>query len=262
MALCRIISNQCLRGDYFRIEFLAPEIAQSAVAGQFVHVRIDERTDRMLRRPFSIHDTDPRRGILTLVYKVVGFGTAQLSAKRPDDVCDILGPQGRGFTPVGAGVTPVAVAGGYGSAAMYLLHRTCAEPGILLIGARTEAELILDDVYRERGFEVRVATDDGSAGYRGRVTELIAPLLAESPTRRFFFYGCGPLPMLKALAKELKRLGQPGELSVDQIMCCGVGACFGCVVKVNDETSPEKWSYARSCVDGPVFPLDKFFLEQ
>ncbi len=262
MAPCRILNNQCLRGDYFRIEFLAPEIARSAVAGQFVHVRIDERTDRMLRRPFSIHDTDPGSGTVTLVYKKVGFGTALLSSKRSGEVCDILGPQGRGFTPVGAEFTPVAVAGGYGSAAMYLLHRTCANPGVLLIGARTEAELILDDVYRDRGFDVRIATDDGSAGHRGRVTELISPLLQEFPEKKFFFYGCGPLPMLKALARELHALGQDGELSVDQIMCCGVGACFGCVVKVNDPTAPEKWSYARSCVDGPVFPLAKFYLEQ
>ena len=250
-----------MRGDYFRIEFLAPEIARSAVAGQFVHVRIDERTDRMLRRPFSIHDTDPDSGSVTLVYKKVGFGTALLSTKRAGEFCDILGPQGRGFTPVGAEFTPVAVAGGYGSAAMYLLHRTCANPGVLLIGARTEAELILDDVYRDRGFDVRIATDDGSAGTKGRVTDLFPALLSDYRGEKLFFYGCGHHPMLTALAKLLRREGLDGELSVDQLMCCGVGACFGCVVKVNDPARPGEWMYARSCADGPVFPLAAVYTE-
>ena len=262
MSQCEVLSNSCLHGDYFCITFAAPEIASAAVAGQFVHVRIDERQDKMLRRPFSIHDTDPVKGTLTLVYKKVGFGTAELSRKKAGDICDILGPIGKGFTPCSDDVIPVAVAGGYGSAAMYLLHRTCAKPGVLLIGARNSNELILENAYGDLGWEVKISTDDGSAGYRGRVTELIPQLLAENPGRKFFFYGCGPLPMLKSLAAVLRENNLDGELSVDQVMCCGVGACFGCVVKVADENSPDKWSYARSCVDGPVFPLEKFYMEQ
>lgn len=261
MSRCEIKSNTHLKGDYYRIIFDAPEIAGKATAGTFVQVRIDERRDHILRRPFSIHNADATTGELTVVYKKVGSGTAELSRKQAGEFCDVMGPLGRGFTPCESDVIPVAVAGGYGSAAMYMLKNSCRQKGILLIGARSSSELILDDVYAKEGFQVMISTDDGSAGVKGRVTELIAPLLKSAPDKKFFFYGCGPLPMLKSLAVELKKLNQPGELSVDQIMCCGVGACFGCVVKVNDPAAPEKWSYARSCVDGPVFPLEKFYLE-
>ena len=255
----RILVNERIKGDYFKLVFQAPEIAADASAGTFTHIRIDERQDRMLRRPFSIHDTDPAAGSVTVVYKVVGRGTAALSALKPGDTVDAMGPLGRGFTLPEAGVIPVAVAGGYGAAAMYMLSRRSR--GVLLMGARSAADVILTERYRDAGYDVRVATNDGSAGVRGFVTELIAPLLEEKPDARFFFYGCGPHPMLMALAKLLKARGLDGELSLDQIMCCGVGACFGCVVKVNDPASPDGWRYARSCKEGPVFPLEDIYIE-
>ena len=255
----QILVNERIRGDYFKLVFHAPEMAKRAVAGSFTHIRLDERQDRMLRRPFSIHDTDPGEGSVTVVYKVVGRGTAALSALKAGDSVDAMGPLGRGFTPPEAGVIPVAVAGGYGAAAMYMLSRKSR--GVLLMGARSAADVILTERYRDAGYDVRVATNDGSVGARGFVTELIAPLLEENPTGRFFFYGCGPHPMLMALAKLLKQRGLEGELSLDQIMCCGVGACFGCVVKVNDCESPDGWRYARSCKEGPVFPLADIYIE-
>ena len=252
-----IISNRQLHGDYFRIDFRAPEIAGHAEPGQFVHVRIDQRADNMLRRPFSIFNAED--GVLSIVYKVVGVGTRRLSQLRPGPVCDIIGPRGRGFSAPPAGVIPVAVCGGYGSAALYMMTRRGR--GVLLLGARNAQEVILANEYAEAGFEVRIATNDGSLGTRGFVTELIEPLLAENPAGRFFFYGCGPGPMLRALAIKLRSLGLDGELSVDEIMCCGVGACFGCVVKVNDREAETGWSYARSCVEGPVFRLDEIYID-
>lgn len=262
MAQAQIRENSILHGDYHKIVFAAPEMAEKARAGQFVHVRIDERLDHVLRRPFSIHDTDPQSGTLTVVYKVVGAGTKNLAAKKAGEFCDLLGPLGSTFTACADDVIPVAVAGGYGSAATFLLTRECRQKVVLLIGARTKKELVLDDAYRACGCDVRVATDDGSCGTKGRVTALIAPLIAENPGKKFFFYGCGPLPMLLALARTLREMKLDGELSMDEIMCCGVGACFGCVVKVNDLSSPQGWHYERSCVEGPVFPLEKIYLEQ
>ncbi|MCQ2377773.1 MAG: dihydroorotate dehydrogenase electron transfer subunit [Victivallaceae bacterium] len=262
MARFQILENVRLRGDYFRVVFSAPEIAAAARAGQFVHVRIDERRDHVLRRPFSIHDADPAAGSITLIYKRVGSGTALLAEKAAGSCCDLLGPLGTAFTPAPEGVVPVAVAGGYGAAATYMLVRSCARKPVLLIGARNRDELILDDVYRAAGCDVRVATDDGGCGVKGRVTELVEPLLAENPGKKFFFYGCGPRPMLAALGRKLRELHRDGELSVDEIMCCGVGACFGCVVKINDPDAEKGWSYARSCVEGPVFPLEKIYLEK
>jgi len=255
----RIIANTRILGDYFRLVFAAPEMAERAAAGHFTHLRIDRRQDRILRRPFSIHDADRATGEITVVYKVVGHGTTVLSQLVPGDTIDALGPQGRPYTPPADDVLPVAVAGGYGAAAMFMLTRV--RPGVLLMGARSAADVILTDRYRDAGYEVRVATNDGSLGEKGFVTDLIPRLLAEHPGEKLFFYGCGPHPMLMALAKLLRDQGLDGELSIDQIMCCGVGACFGCVVKVNAPGSADGWRYARSCSEGPVFPLADVYTE-
>lgn len=257
MSEATIISNTRMHGDYFRIVLDAPEAAAGARPGQFVHMRIDRRGDHILRRPFSIHNAE--NGRITLIYKVVGAGTANLSHLLPGGVCDVLGPCGRGFSAPAPDVLPVAICGGYGAAATYMLTRFGG--GVLLLGARSKADLLLTGEYAAAGFEVRIATDDGSAGVRGRVTDLIAPLAAEHPGRKLYFYACGPHPMLMALAKLMRARSWDGELSVDQIMCCGVGACFGCVVKVNDPARPGEWMYARSCTDGPVFKLADVYTE-
>ena len=255
-----IISNSRLQGDYFEVVFTAPEIAETAVAGQFVHIKIDERQDYILRRPFSIHSTDPAAGTVSVAYKVVGKGTHAMSSLAPGYEFDVMGPLGRGFSTPDDDVVPVAVAGGYGSAALYLLSRVAKTKGVLLAGARSQNDVILTERYREAGFDVRVATDDGSMGSKGVVTALIPQLLEDYKGKKLFFYGCGPHPMLMALGKMLKELALDGELSIDHKMCCGVGACFACVIKVNDPESADKWRYARSCSEGPVFPLDDVYL--
>ena len=255
-----IIKNRRLQSDYFEVKFLAPEIAEKAVAGQFVHVRIDERGDQILRRPFSIHSTCPEEGTVSVAYKVVGKGTDALSRMPEGTVCDVMGPLGRGFSAPAEDEIPVAVAGGYGSAALYLLSRTAKQPGILLAGARSADDVILTDRYRDAGFDVRVATNDGSCGTQGFVTDLIPQLLKDYAGKKLKFYGCGPHPMLMALGRFMRDNDLPGELSIDHKMCCGIGACFACVVKVNDPDSPDKWRYARSCSEGPVFDLSEVYL--
>ena len=259
MSECTIISNSRMHGEYFRAVFDAPEIAPKSSPGQFVHIRIDKRCDQMLRRPFSIHNAQD--GKLTIVYKVVGKGTQALSALSAGSICDILGPCGKGFSAPADDVIPVAVCGGYGAAATYMLTRQSQNGGVLLLGARSEKDILLTQEYADAGFQVKVATDDGSIGTKGRVTDLFPELLEEYKGKKLFFYGCGPHPMLMALAKLLREKNLDGELSVDHIMCCGVGACFGCVVKVNDHAHPGEWMYARSCADGPVFKLADIYTE-
>lgn len=257
-----ILKNENLKGDYYSIEFYAPEVAQRARSGQFVHVKIDDsRGDWILRRPFSICNTDPEKGTVNVVYKVVGKGTAAMSKVPAGSCCDVMGPLGNGFMPVQDAV-PVAVCGGYGAAATFMLTRECSKKGILLLGARSTADIILTERYEAAGFDVRLATNDGSMGTRGFVTDLIPQLLAERPGEKFCFYACGPHPMLMALAKLLNKLGQDGQLSIDHRMCCGVGSCFACVVKVNDPGSADGWRYARSCSEGPVFKLADVYVEE
>ena len=134
-----IIENRRLKGDYFLARFFAPEISRKARAGQFVHVRINRHGDRILRRPFSIHNCEG--DVLSVVYKVVGHGTRELSELAPEAVCDLMGPLGVAFTDPAPGVTPVLVAGGYGAAATYLLTKQAPQRGIFLLGARGEADI-------------------------------------------------------------------------------------------------------------------------
>ncbi len=254
-----IISNERLQGDYFAVKFHVPEICRTARAGQFVHVRVDRRGDRILRRPFSIHNIDAEGG-LTVVYKVIGHGTRELAGLPPGTVCDLLGPLGTGFSDPAPDEIPVLVAGGYGAAATFLLTKQAARRGVFLIGARSAGDVLLTGAYRSAGYDVMIATNDGSAGRRGFVTELIDEVVREHAGEKLRFYGCGPHPMLMALARILKERGLDGELSIDHLMCCGVGACFACVVKVRAET-PEGWAYARACTDGPVFKLEQVYTE-
>ncbi len=253
-----ILDNDRLKGDYYLVRFHAPLICAEARAGQFVHVRINDHFDRILRRPFSIHNCE--NDALSVVYKVVGHGTKELAELRKGDVCDLMGPLGIGFTEPPEGVVPVLVAGGYGAAATYLLTKQVKERGVFLIGARSEQDVLLTDAYRAAGYDVRIATNDGSIGHKGFVTDLIDGVIADYAGKTLFFYGCGPHPMLMAMARLLQGKGLRGELSIDHLMCCGVGACFACVVKVKAD-SPEGWAYARACNEGPVFNLDSVYVE-
>ena len=181
---CRIKKNEALKSGYRRIVFDAPEIAAKARGGQFVHVRITPLRDRILRRPFSISNADPASGELTVVYKVVGLGTAELARMRAGESCRILGPLGNAYTQPAADTFPILAAGGYGTAALYLTAKNAPRKGILLLGARTKDDLILVEDFEKLGFEVRIATNDGSAGHKGFVTELLDGALAGQALRR------------------------------------------------------------------------------
>ena len=248
---CEIVSNDVLKGDYKKVVFDAPSIASQVQPGQFAHVRIAKLRDRILRRPFSICEIDDS-GQMTLVYKIVGLGTAALAELAPGEKCSILGPQGTPFSIPSPDETPVIVAGGYGSAATLILARISPTPGLLLLGARSTEDLILIDEFEKLGFEVRVTTEDGSMGTKGLVTTLLQDILNDTSSAKFAFKGCGPHGMLMTVGKMLLNSGQNGELSLDHLMCCGVGSCFACVVKVKADNN-DGWRYARTCNEGPVF---------
>ncbi len=255
---CRILENGTLKNDYRKIVFHAPEIAAAAQPGQFVHVMIPDCGERILRRPFSICGYNASAGTLAVVYKIVGEGTKALARAVPGTLCRIMGPQGKGFPMPERGETPVVIAGGYGAAATLPLARRSENHGILLLGARSKTDVILADDYRAAGFEVRIATQDGSLGTRGLVTELVPDAL-KACSGTPVLYACGPNGMLLAVAGLAEKLSLKAFVSLDQHMCCGIGACFACVVKVKDSSSPDGWRYSRSCKEGPVYPAQEVY---
>ncbi len=254
-----IIANNRLAGDYFRVDLAAPRIAPLVCPGQFVHLRLPDFEHCILRRPFSVCDTDAAAGTLSIVYKVVGAGTQRLSLLGTDAVCNLLGPLGVGFTVPGPGVQPVIVAGGYGCAATYLLARQSPTPSRCLLGGRSAGDILLTEEFEALGCDVRVSTDDGSVGHKGLVTELLADAL-DAAGAQPAVYACGPNPMLRAVSRVALERGLDAEVSLDHVMCCGVGACFACVVKLLADT-PDGWEYVRTCQRGPVFKASQVYWE-
>jgi len=244
----QIISNEPDADLYFRLVVQAPRIAPLVQPGQFAHLRIPSPGQVLLRRPFSIFQT--RGDTFSVLYKTVGKGTQALSRMGAADELSAIGPLGRGFTvPQSGGETPLLVAGGYGMAALYLLAQRSPQKGIVFVGGRRRSDILCEAEFRALGWEVRVATEDGGAGEKGLVTQ---PLIAElkQATGRSKLFACGPTPMLKAVAGIAADFGMPAELSMDEQMCCGVGACLTCVVPIKTDSG---WEYQRTCTEGPVF---------
>jgi len=254
-----VLRNSRLKGDYFRVDLRSPQIAPEVAPGQFVHVRFPEFLHRVLRRPFSVCDADSESGVLSIVYKVVGEGTAHLSALTCDASLDVMGPLGVGFTPPAGDVRPIVVAGGYGCAATYLLAKCSPVLCACLIGGRSSEDLLLTDEFEALGCDVEVATEDGSCGRRGLVTDLLEDALSRA-TAPPAVYACGPNAMLEAVSRIVASRGLDAEVSLDHVMCCGVGACFACVVKMKADT-PEGWEYVRTCLRGPVFKASRVWWE-
>jgi dihydroorotate dehydrogenase electron transfer subunit len=253
-----ILANERLQGDYYQVDMHAPAIAAATQPGQFAHVQLPRFEHRILRRPFSIYDVDADTGRLSIIYKIVGEGTAHLATLPEGTILDLLGPLGVGFSTPPTGARPIVVAGGYGCAATYLFAKRSPIPPLVLIGGRSTGDILLQQEFADLDCEVRISTDDGSQGHHGLVTALVEQALDE--TEAPFVVSCGPNPMLYALARILTERDLDGEVSLDHAMCCGVGACFACVVKMKADT-PDGWEYIRTCLKGPVFKTSDVYWE-
>jgi dihydroorotate dehydrogenase electron transfer subunit len=258
----RVTENVRIARDTYRIRLRSPYLARAIRPGQFVMLRLPSTSDPLLGRPFALYDTvleGDQPAEVDIVYLVVGKMTSRLVAVRPGDTIETWGPLGNGFQTFPVASHVGLVAGGIGqtpflAATRWLLGRRgyggekarkLAERVSLFYGVRT-AELAAGvDDFRAAGAEVHLATDDGSAGHKGFVTQLL-----EAKGVPDVLIGCGPEPMLHALAHLAQRHGVDCQVSLETPMACGVGACFSCVVKVK---TPDGWDYKRCCVDGPIF---------
>ena len=239
---------------YRFLELEAPRLADALAPGQFVHVRVPGLEPTALRRPFSVFDADGGR--VTLLYKVVGRGTAALARVRVGEAVDVMGPLGHGFPATSAGV-PLLVGGGYGVAPLHFLAKRLKDPRtILFVGGRTKDDLLALDRFAALGVDVRTATNDGSAGVKGFVTEPLDDALIELRQKEepFELFTCGPDGLLKAVAMRATGTGMPGWISMDRHMVCGVGACFACIQKIRMPNGDV--FNARCCVNGPVFKAE------
>ena len=240
---------------------LEPGAGFDPAPGQFVHVRPADTggTDPLLRRPFSVSDWEPGANRMHLLVRPVGRMSSQLSQLGPGDLLDCMGPLGRGFPlPSGDGRC-ILVAGGVGAAPLILLARKLAGAGLtpeVFLGAQTEKNLVGTALFASAGAVVSIATDDGSAGEKGLVTDVLARHLPQGEGVAAV-YSCGPRPMLAEVALMFSAADAYG--SFEEYMACGVGACRGCSIAVGDPGGPTR--YARVCKDGPVFSLKEVLFE-
>ncbi len=245
------VLTHCGAGAGYRVlELELGELADEARPGQFVHLRVPGLEPSALRRPFSIYGA--KDGVLRILYKTVGRGTAAMNRLAPGDTVRVLGPVGNGFPCECAG-TPFLVAGGYGVAPLAFLAGRLPRKGVVFIGGRTAADILARDDFERLGWEIRIATQDGSLGESGLVTvpldRELAAVTAVGGTAEL--YACGPDGMLRAVGERAIKHGFKGWLSLDKHMVCGVGACLACVQKLR-RADGEEW-LGRVCVDGPVF---------
>lgn len=249
-----VVANEALGGPFVVLTFTHPEVARDGRAGQFVMVKPAGSTAPLLRRPFSLLDTDPAGGTFRVFLKAVGTGSRALASLRPGDAVQCLGPLGRPFTVPPESAEALLVAGGYGIAPFHLFGRQLLAAGRrcrVFYGGRTASDLQILGLFERLGVAVTLATEDGSLGHRGRVTEALAAHLVP-PGGPATLHACGPQGMLEAVARLAAERGLPAEVSLDPWMGCGLGTCLGCVVWTQraEESRPR---YRCSCTEGPVF---------
>ena len=254
--LSKVVRTESLACDNFRLTVMAPQMADEARPGQFVMVQTAPGQDPLLRRPFSIHQVSGD-GTVQILFKVVGRGTKILSETREGDSLSVFGPLGKGFTLTGQDKNICMIGGGMGIAPLLFLGKWLLRSGfngtlIALLGARNGEEVNpLRKDFTHLGITPVIATDDGSSGHHGLVTELM--LKQMDPGEEWLVLTCGPYPMMRGVAEICKGMNWPCQVSMETMMACGMGACLGCAIsKPND-----LHSYQHVCKDGPVFEMSE-----
>ncbi|WP_442485330.1 dihydroorotate dehydrogenase electron transfer subunit [Aeoliella sp. SH292] len=264
-----VVENVQLATRTYRVRLEYPEIARQIVPGQFLMLRLAGCDDPLLGRAFALYDTiDDASGspaMVDVVYLVGGKMTSRLARYRAGQMLDIWGPLGNGFTVPecdrlimavgGIGQTPMLALGkeylgqrSYGDASRPVQHGAKAT---MLYGVRSVDLVAGEADFRSAGFDLRLASDDGSVGLHGFVTELLAQTLEETTSERRQVVCCGPEVMMERVAEICHAANVPCQVSLETPMACGIGICFSCVAKVRQDDGT--WDYRRTCVEGPVF---------
>lgn len=317
----KIVLHRRISSDYFRLQLICPEIARQALPGQFLMLRVSELRDPFLRRPFAfsriflpqeVQKKPLDEGGVEICYQVRGRGTTLMTQLKEGQRLDLLGPLGNGFWAVEDGRRPILVGGGIGIAPLLCWAQELlkARPQrkkstkyqeensevIFLVGGKSQDKILGVGECRRMGIEPRVATEDGSLGVRGLVTDLLERELLTGQHKSPVLYACGPMPMLARVAQIADQFDLPCQVLLESRMACGVGACLGCTVKFRKEGFPKEqenpelkrseegsflgseeeervareglfsviaetplFRYARVCKEGPVFDARRIF---
>lgn len=238
-----VVSQERLASDIYSLVLRAPEIAEQAVAGQFVSVYTGDGS-RLLPRPISLCGIDREDGTLRLVYRVVGYGTDRFSKLSAGDTVDILGPLGNGFMK--SDKKAILIGGGIGIPPMLQLARELSCEKSVVLGYRDE--IFLSEEFEPYG-RVYMSSEDGLHGVKGNVIDAIREYGVDGDV----IYACGPTPMLRGIKAYAAEKGIECQISMEEKMACGVGACLACVCRTKEVDEHSQVHNRRICKDGPVF---------
>lgn len=234
-----------IKPDVFLLSFSSSYLANCAQPGQFLHLKINSV---ILRRPFSLHKV--KGNTIYIIFRVRGRGTKALAKVKQGDALDIIGPLGQGFK-LGKTRANILLAGGIGVAPLVFLAQKLGKgKNTILLGVKNKKEILSETEFKKLGYKVLIATDDGSRGHKGTVTDLLRQILITySPKLKTNIYACGPKEMFLEVSKVLKKRTKLNcQVSFEQFMGCGLGVCCACVIETKE-------GYKKVCKDGPVFNI-------
>lgn len=256
---CRILENREVGSQHFRLTLTSPYISSHARPGQFVQVKVSEDNSPLLRRPFSLHLFSEKHKTISLLYHIIGKGTEKLSRVSVGSELDVIGPLGEGFNFSPKKNIAVLVGGGIGVAPLLALAETIRASRqktalYILAGFKGKSHVICEEELKKSADEMVIATDDGSYGKKGLVSDLLLGLVNDQLPANDFqvtnIYACGPRPMLRAVSEIAFQKKIDCQLSMEERMACGIGACKGCAIQTRS-------GYKMVCKDGPVFPSEE-----
>ncbi len=250
-----VVSQEKIADGLYRMVIKSPvDLSQSAyMPGQFLHFRVSDSIDFMLRRPISLCLADEANNLVTVVYRAQGEGTKRLARLTAGDTVDVIGPLGKGFPLHEESSATLVIGGGIGVPPLLELAKKLRAKGtrvVAILGFQKASQAILIEEFKALA-EVFIVTDDGSMGKKGLVTDLLDASMTDGISR---YYACGPTPMLRAVKETLEPSGILGYLSLEERMGCGIGLCAGCVHKIQDNDGVH---YVKTCKEGPVFAAEE-----
>lgn len=254
----KIVAIEEIASSIFKMTIKSDYVSQNAMPGQFVNIRCGEGLSPLLRRPVSICDVDRYNKSFDIVFQVRGAGTAYLSKMKPGSLADIIAPLGRAFEISNNDKKIAVLGGGIGVfPLLFLLKETAASEKTAFLGFRNKQSIVMFEEFNKASDNIRISTDDGSEGYHGLITDLLEAALKEN--RYDVIYTCGPMPMMKKAVEAANRHEIKCQVSLEQRMGCGIGACLVCACKTR---LGDEWEYSHVCKDGPVFWSDEVVFEE
>lgn len=246
-----IIKNEKIQERYYKMVLETFSSSWKIIPGQFIYIRINKTLIPLLRRPFSIYELKGSQ--FEILYEIKGEGTLLLANKTENQEMDFIGPLGNGFNLKAKFKKAVLIGGGIGIAPLLILAQELQrrkKKALIFLGMKNNSLVVFKEDFERVGYPVKIATEDGSFGNKGKITDLLAENLEEG----IEIFACGPISMYKKISNIIKSYAIKCQVLLEERMGCGIGMCFGCVCKIKQKRN---YKYKRVCIEGPVFYLNK-----